>query len=179
MIVTNIISDRMLCIGPGPFSYCNWKIKIIYLRKNCSIRLLTGLKNHGGLYFSWLDTSRINTKLLLMLLSSPRPNIVVCCGHYKFNCCCGLKLRRFNCYCGLKLRRLIFEEGDIHSDIIFSFLRRIATVYPLNSVQFHILVQDVFIALYLLKTFSFSLIRQWTHYYWQFKIGLGEEEYLA
>ena len=117
MIVTNIIGDRRLCTGPSPLSYRNWKIKMIYLRKNSRIRLLTGLKNHGGPYFSWSDLPGINTKLLLMLLSSPWPNITVCCGHYyrlscccglklrRFGCCCGLKLRRFGCYCGLKLRR--------------------------------------------------------------------------
>ena len=71
MIVTNIIGDRILCTGPSPFSYRNWKIKMIYLRKNSRIRLLTGLKNHGGPYFSWSDLPGINMKLLLMLLSSP------------------------------------------------------------------------------------------------------------
>ena len=111
MIVTNIIGDRMLCTGPGPFSYHNWKIKIIYLRKNCRIQLLIGLKNHGGLYISWSDMPGINTKFLLMLLSSPWPNIIVCCGHYRFNCCCGLKLRRFDYCCGLKLRRFSCYRG--------------------------------------------------------------------
>ena len=70
MIVTSIIGDRMLCTGPGPFSYHNWKIKIVYLKKNYRIRLLTRLKNHGGLYFSRLVMPGINMKLLLMLLSS-------------------------------------------------------------------------------------------------------------